>query len=704
MEYKVKVKIGNVELFSTADESMPYVSNVQLKSSTSLSSMGIGATASDALYFTMYNPYKVSFDGEKVVFYISPSADTSLVKQGDIQREIGTGSSAEVIDNSVTALVDDSEAGTPLTPEELAAIIAEQEAETEQLHTFLEGEAVAIPSVTTEEEEEDEWIKIGAYYVFSQTNSSHDNTIRFECLDALAKLNDKFTPTRRTATVQQHYNDLKAQITANYGLAVDDYEFDAVTNVSITWDVYSTYREAFGYLAGMVGGYASVGADEILGITFYTYNSTILLDDALLKYAETSAGEMIIGGFRCDRAVNPYKEDVIEVGAGQTIGFFNPFVTAPMLEQISNMYYGMRFTGAELSVLWNEHIQSGQFMRLMSAEEYANYLELRNALKIAASSDVIDIKDRMNNLGTVVLVSNQTISFAGEAVSAISSICKSEFAKGNKALSPTDAAFKNLYAEMIQADWIDANQIVTKGLTAESLEAKAGVITDLVTENLEVGSINGNVIKDGSIIAKALSNEAVTTLSGIKLYYAPEEPVVTVQADGSYTDESGHVMRSGDTWYQTVVDSDNTVDALYIWSGSEWSESEYDGSIIRANSITAQEIATNTITANNIAGNSLTIGNMDSSVMASRGERGQMEWSDNALHIISQNEGKTEKYETEIGGDGIKFKYQDQTVASIDQDQLVIDKTLVFTEMKIGNWSWAVNPLNGNLIVKWGGR
>lgn len=413
---------------------------------------------------------------------------------------------------------------------------------------------------------------------------------------------------------------------------------------------------------------------------------------------------------------------------------------------------------------------------------------------------------------------NKANSAKAEAISTAASDATS---KANAALNDsktyTDGKYSSLRAEMIQADFLDA---------------KAAKITDLVTENLEVGSINGNVIKDGSVVAKALSNEAVTTLSGIKLYYSADEPTVTAQADGSYTDEAGHVMRDGDTWYQTVIARDSTIlnplneindtvkdtysdgvitrrvgvvdlgtlnwtysstykrfdggqlaDAkpvtdntrkfiaicdkydirgsassiqgtgigltstknllvydnsytnattfknamqgvmLYyelaepyeeqgelansimsVWTNGAWLETPLDGSIIRANSITAQEIAANTITGNNIAGNSLSIGNMDETVMSSKGERGQMQWSDNALHITSSNADKTEKYETEIGGDGIKFKYQDQTVASIDQDQLIIDKTLVFTEMKIGNWSWAVNPINGNLMVKWGGN
>lgn len=203
------------------------------------------------------------------------------------------------------------------------------------------------------------------------------------------------------------------------------------------------------------------------------------------------------------------------------------------------------------------------------------------------------------------------------------------------------------------------------------------------------------------------SSEAYkSAMQGVMLYYELAEPYTEQSSiePTSYIDKDGRAMKNGDTWYQTNTDSENAIDSLYVWNGSEWSESAYDGSMISDNSITSQEIANNTITSDNIADNSLSIINMDDSIMASSGLHGSMSWSDDALHIVSKNSDLTETYETEIGGDGIKFKYQDNVVASIDQDQLVIDKTLVFTEMKIGNWSWAINEKNGNLMVKWGGN
>lgn len=70
--------------------------------------------------------------------------------------------------------------------------------------------------------------------------------------------------------------------------------------------------------------------------------------------------------------------------------------------------------------------------------------------------------------------------------------------------------------------------------------------------------------------------------------------------------------------------------------------------------------------------------------------------------------GDKEYYETEITGEGIDFKYGTseetaKTIAGISGDELQIKKTSVLDEMKIGKWSWKVNPNNSHLTLRWNG-
>lgn len=70
--------------------------------------------------------------------------------------------------------------------------------------------------------------------------------------------------------------------------------------------------------------------------------------------------------------------------------------------------------------------------------------------------------------------------------------------------------------------------------------------------------------------------------------------------------------------------------------------------------------------------------------------------------------GENGYYETEITGEGIDFKYGTseetaKTIAGISGDELQIKKTSVLDEMKIGKWSWKVDPNNSHLTLRWNG-
>ena len=113
------------------------------------------------------------------------------------------------------------------------------------------------------------------------------------------------------------------------------------------------------------------------------------------------------------------------------------------------------------------------------------------------------------------------------------------------------------------------------------------------------------------------------------------------------------------------------------------------------------------IDGNKINDGSLSIDQMDDTVAGSYSDpttkRGMMEWKDDALHIKSVDANAQNTYETVVGGDGIKFNWNGVETASINQDELRINKTVVINAMEVGNWSWAIHPTTGNLMVKWNG-
>ena len=83
------------------------------------------------------------------------------------------------------------------------------------------------------------------------------------------------------------------------------------------------------------------------------------------------------------------------------------------------------------------------------------------------------------------------------------------------------------------------------------------------------------------------------------------------------------------------------------------------------------------------------------------GTNASMNWDGNILKIEAVDPETNVPYAVEIGGNGIEFKYDSEAVALINQDQLVIDKTVVLTEMHVNRyWTWRTRD-NNNLCLQW---
>ena len=83
------------------------------------------------------------------------------------------------------------------------------------------------------------------------------------------------------------------------------------------------------------------------------------------------------------------------------------------------------------------------------------------------------------------------------------------------------------------------------------------------------------------------------------------------------------------------------------------------------------------------------------------GTNASMNWNGNILKIEAVDPETNVPYAVEIGGNGIEFKYDNEAVATINQDRLVIDKTVVLTEMQVNRyWTWRTHD-NNNLCLQW---
>lgn len=611
MKYKTKIKINGAELTDEQSSSASSITGVSLEASAG-NGFQVGNSAASALSVTILKPYKTSFDGDKVEFYILPDGedDESLAKK--LEEEVGSAEETEHVedndetDDIETEEVDDGE-GEEMTAEEEAEAEAEDDIEESNLFDTMNGEEVT-GEVTEEEAVPDpaDWELFGVFYVYKQTNN-RDGSITLRCYDGFQLLHGDYVPAIKSGTIQQFYDDIRTQC-AEFGVTVDPEEFAEEENVTITWNQVCSFRQAIGYIAGLVGGYATFGDDDTLGIDYYAYNDRVLLLTELLDYKTTSAGETQIDGVVC--TVN-LRGDTVESGdGGQSITFYNPFATQQTVDSILEQYQGIRYIGANLKAKWDPSVRCGDLVRVMSEAEYRNYIAMGNAFRNSGemtAAEVLNLKKELNAVGRTILVSSQRIDFGGETLTEITSHLPTEAEKANAPTSPNDAKFRIVTAELIKTNELVAEKATIKDLEATNaeiknikadyvntatLEAEAAKIAkaeieNATIQNAQIESINGNKIVNGSIVAAALSSEVIKNFANNNIYYQATEPTGDI--------------KEGDLWFKTITaTSGDRAGVLFVWSGGAWQNKKFDSESILAKSITAGEIASGTITAGEV--------------------------------------------------------------------------------------------------------
>lgn len=489
MKYRTKVIINGAELPDEQQENASSITGVSLTGSCG-NGFQIGSTASSMLEFTVIKPYKESFDGDKVDLYVLPMESEEEESRTDtLEAEVGDREETEHIEDTDEENDVDTEE-TEDTDEEEEDVTEAEEAESEaemdalelNLYDVMNGEAAEEGEGTEEEPvpEGDGWDILGTFYVFKQQNNN-DGTVTLQCFDGFQLMNDPYIPAQKNGTFQQFYDDIRAQCLAK-GIIVDEETFEAELNPVLEWNQDCTLREAIGYLAGLQGGFATFGDDNTLGISYFGYNDEVLLTSELLSRTTTSAGETMVDGIVC--TVN-LKQDTIEAGeGGQSLYMYNPFMTQELLDNIFSQYRGIRYTGAVLQARWDPSLVPGEFVRIMTDSEYMNYVAMNNAMANSAgktAAEILNLKKEINAVGKSLLVSTQKITFGGETTVEIRSHLMTETEKANAPLSPSDAKFR-----VVTADLIRTKELIAQKAEIEDLKATNALIKNLQAEDVKI--------------------------------------------------------------------------------------------------------------------------------------------------------------------------------------------------------------------------
>lgn len=691
MKYKTKIKINGAELTDEQSSSASSITGVSLEASAG-NGFQVGNSAASALSVTILKPYKTSFDGDRVEFYILPDGEDDESLAEKLEEEVGIAEETEHVedndetDDIETEEVDDGD-GEEMTAEEEAEAEAEDDAEASNLFDTMNGEEVT-GEVTEEEAVPDpaDWELFGVFYVYKQTNN-RDGSITLRCYDGFQLLHGDYVPSIKSGTIQQFYDDIRTQC-AGFGVTVDTEEFAEEVNMTITWNQVCSFRQAIGYIAGLVGGYATFGDDDTLGIDYYAYNDRVLLLPELLDYNTTSAGETQIDGVVC--TVN-LRGDTVESGdGGQSITFYNPFATQQTVDSILEQYQGIRYIGANIKAKWDPYVRCGDLVRVMSEEEYRNYVAMGNAFRNSGektATEVLNLKKEINAVGRTILVSSQRIDFGGETLTEITSHLPTEAEKANAPTSPNDAKFRIVTAELIKTNElvaekatindleatnaeiknIKADYVNTATLEAEAAKIAKAEIENATIKNAQIESINGNKIVNGSIVAAALSSEVIKNFANNNIYYQATEPTGDI--------------KEGDLWFKTLTaTSGDRAGVLFVWSGGAWQNKKFDSESILAKSITAGEIASGTITAgevdmDNLQTNLARIGNPAGKNMRLSGTGVEIRDGDKVLASY----GASEIVLGDLSGDNILLDANRIAIRSGAAEKMAIESTKTTT-------------------------
>lgn len=677
MKYRTKVIINGAELPDEQKDNASSITGVSVTGSCG-NGFQIGSTASSMLEFTVIKPYKESFDGDKVDFYVLPMESEEEESRTDaLEAEVGDREETEHIEDTDEENDVDTEE-TEDTDEEAEDVTEAEEVESEaemdalelDLYDMMNGEAAEDGEGTEEEAvpEGNDWDILGTFYVFKQQNNN-DGTVTLQCFDGFQMMNDPYIPAQKNGTFQQFYDDIRAQCQAK-GIIVDEETFEAELNPVLEWNQDCTLREAIGYLAGLQGGFATFGDDNTLGISYFGYNDEVLLTSELLSRTTTSAGETMVDGIVC--TVN-LKQDTMEAGeGGQSLYMYNPFMTQELLDNIFSQYRGIRYTGAVVQARWDPSLVPGEFVRIMTDSEYMNYVAMNNAMANSAgktAEEILSLKKEINAVGKSLLVSTQKITFGGETTVEIRSHLMTETEKANAPLSPSDAKFR-----VVTADLIRTKELIAQKAEIEDLKATNALIKNLQAEKLSAEDADLRYVNiDFSKIDKAWLQE----------FYAQSGIIKDlVIGDSTVTGHLVGVTISGDLLEGNTVKADKLVvkgeDGLYyklnIEGGStvtpqltkEMLQNGLDGSNIIANTITAEKVKVDdliafdaTIGGFNIASNAIYSGVKSSVDNTTRGmylgADGQMNFGDSNNYIKYHKDEKTGKYALEIMADHMIF-------------------------------------------------
>ena len=365
-------------------------------------------------YFGYADNYPLS-EGEILAKYDEMTASDSTESEGNPQDSVAE-------DATVYSEADDTSTAAPDTE---VAIHDNSDIFGENSFSNVNEEDVEAESALIDEETvSDGWIPAGEFTIASAVPNGE--SIKITAYDNMYKLTGKYVPTSRELTnVSDYYEDLRSQIFNKYGITVLD---TSLPEIYLTWNIDCTYREALGYIAGLVGGIATCNRKGEIETKTYGYTSTQIQN--FDSYTETSDQMALIEAISVDTVGlgNP-ADYVVEGESDNPLWFSDPLygeiatyadpdveggddteITAQtVLNDVYTSLSSLNYQPCTVVCDWDTGLEVTRLVKLLTPEDIEEKMKLLNQLANGDEEAQELLKDEIDALGRYICISNQTI-------------------------------------------------------------------------------------------------------------------------------------------------------------------------------------------------------------------------------------------------------------------------------------------------------
>ena len=392
-----------------------------------------------------------------------------------------------------------------------------------------------------EETVSDGWIPVGEFTIASAVPNGE--SIKITAYDNMYLLAGEYIPTSRELTnISDYYEDLRNQIYIKYGITVLD---TALPEIYLTWNIQCSYREALGYIAGLVGGIATSNRSGGIEIKTYGYTSTQIQNYD--SHTETSDQMALIEAISVDTVGlgNP-ADYVVEGESDNPLWFSDPLygeiatyadpdveggddteITAQtVLSDVYTSLSSLNYQPCTVVCDWDTGLEVTRLVKLLTPEDIEEKMKLLNQLANETDEEAQELlKAEIDALGRYICISNQTIDLIAGKTQIKSIGENSEQIAARNFETETDKKVKRM------APSVRFSRDVTGAiLTLFEIDEKNGTI------KLQAGKLL-EILSGGQLIVEAdnysLNEDGTVTITGGQI--------------GGFQIRDGNIVISGDS-------------------------------------------------------------------------------------------------------------------------------------------------------------